>query len=167
MATQNLLLLFGYACHWVTDWLTHSLTCLVDLMAMNDTNCLMLSQQLLKAMNILFYEQVTLVSRTQSSGPLCLWQCFHYPLSTLVLNIVSWLFTNSTSFFHNWSALHRANYQFIFSQMVWTMGMKMAVVVLGMGSTYSCLSKSFSCYNKLEKTTLEFLKNDYQRGPHW
>ena len=49
---------------------------LVDLMAMNGTNCLMLSQQLLKAMNILFYEQVTLVSRTQSSGPLCLWQCF-------------------------------------------------------------------------------------------
>ena len=41
--------------HWLTDSLTHSLTdsltdsCLVDLMTLNDTNCLMFSQQLLKA----------------------------------------------------------------------------------------------------------------------
>ena len=46
--------IIGYACHslthwltdWLTDWLTHS--CLVDLMAVNDTNCLIMSQ-LLKA----------------------------------------------------------------------------------------------------------------------
>ena len=39
--------IIGYACHS----LTHSLTdcCLVNLMAMNDTNCLMMSQQPLKA----------------------------------------------------------------------------------------------------------------------
>ena len=39
--------IIGYACHWLTHSLTHS--CLVDLMAVNDTNCLMMSQQLLKA----------------------------------------------------------------------------------------------------------------------
>ena len=32
---------------WLTNWLTHS--CLVELMVVNDTNCLMMSQQLLKA----------------------------------------------------------------------------------------------------------------------
>ena len=26
-----------------------------------------------------WYEEVTLVTRTQPSGPLCLWQCFHTP----------------------------------------------------------------------------------------
>ena len=40
--------IIGYACHSLTDSLIDS--CLVDLMAMNDTNCLMLSQQLLKAL---------------------------------------------------------------------------------------------------------------------
>ena len=37
----------------VSDSLTHSLTdsCLVNLMALNDTNCLMMSQQLLKVVD--------------------------------------------------------------------------------------------------------------------
>ena len=40
--------IIGYACHSLTHSLTDS--CLVELMAVNDTNCLMMSQQLLKAL---------------------------------------------------------------------------------------------------------------------
>ena len=42
--------IIGYACHSLTHSLTHWLTdsCLVNFMALNDTNCLMMSQQLLK-----------------------------------------------------------------------------------------------------------------------
>ena len=34
----------------------------------------------------IFYKEVTLVSRTQPSGPLCLWQCLKHVPSTLRLN---------------------------------------------------------------------------------
>ena len=56
----------------LTDWLTHSLTdsCLVDLMALNDTNCLMFSQQLLKAVKRL--KQV--VGNISESKLLVCWQ---------------------------------------------------------------------------------------------
>ena len=42
--------IIGYACQWLPNWLTDSLThsCLVDLVAVNDTNCLMMLQHLLK-----------------------------------------------------------------------------------------------------------------------
>ena len=44
--------IIGYAC----QWLTHSVTPwrLVDLMAVNDANCLMMSQQLLEAVKSFF-----------------------------------------------------------------------------------------------------------------
>ena len=42
-------------------------------------------------------KEVTLVSRTQPSGPLCLWQCFNFTLARIINMFISRIFITSYS----------------------------------------------------------------------